>query len=59
LKDVDLIAGKTIAIDGTKSRAHNSKKANFNQNKIDKHLEYIEAKTQEYPKVMKKHSKTN
>jgi hypothetical protein len=31
----------------TKSRAHNSKKANFKK-KIDKHLAYIEAKTQEY-----------
>lgn len=48
LKDVDLIGGETIAIDGTKSRAHNSKKANFNQKKIDKHLAYIEEKTQEY-----------
>lgn len=48
LKDVDLVAGETIAIDGTKSRAHNSKKANFNQKKIDKHLAYIEARTQEY-----------
>jgi transposase len=48
LKDVDLIAGETIAIDGTKSRAHNSKKANFNQKKIDRHLAYIEEKTQEY-----------
>lgn len=48
LKDADLISGQTIAIDGTKSRAHNSKKANFNQKKIDRHLEYIEAKTQEY-----------
>ena len=45
LKDADLIGGETIAIDGTKSRAHNSKKANFNQKKIDKHLAYIEAKT--------------
>ncbi|NMH23663.1 IS1182 family transposase, partial [Flavobacterium sp. SE-s27] len=27
---------------------HNSKKANYNQKKIDKHLEYIETKTQEY-----------
>jgi hypothetical protein len=43
-----LIAGETIAIDGTKSRAHNSKKANFNQKKIDQHLEYIETKTREY-----------
>jgi transposase len=48
LKDVDLISGETIAIDGTKSRAHNSKKANFNQKKIDRHLAYIEEKTQEY-----------
>jgi transposase len=48
LKDAELIGGETIAIDGTKSRAHNSKKANFNQKKIDQHLEYIEAKTQEY-----------
>lgn len=45
LKDVDLVAGETIAIDGTKSRAHNSKKANFNQKKIDKHKAYIEART--------------
>jgi transposase len=48
LKDADLIAGDTVAIDGTKSRAHNGKKSNFNQKKIDKHKEYIEAKTQEY-----------
>ncbi|MEM0575811.1 transposase [Flavobacterium polysaccharolyticum] len=27
LKNAELIAGETIAIDGTKSRAHNSKKA--------------------------------
>ena len=48
LKDADLIGCETIAIDGTKSRAHNGKKSNFNQKKIDKHLEYIETKTQEY-----------
>lgn len=48
LKNADLISGETIAIDGTKSRAHNSKKANFNQKKIDKHKEYIDAKSQEY-----------
>ena len=48
LKDADLIAGETIAIDGTKSRAHNSKKANFSQKKVDKHLAYIEEKTQAY-----------
>lgn len=48
LKDADLITGDTIAIDGTKSRAHNSKKSNYSQKKIDQHMAYIEAKTQEY-----------
>jgi transposase len=48
LKNAELISGQIIAIDGTKSRAHNGKKSNFNQKKIDKHLAYIEAKTQEY-----------
>ena len=48
LKDADLISDQTIAIDGTKSRAHNGKKSNFNQKKIDKHKEYIEGKSQEY-----------
>jgi transposase len=47
LKDADLIGCEIIAIDGTKSRAHNSKKANFNQ-KIERHLVYIEERTQEY-----------
>jgi predicted house-cleaning noncanonical NTP pyrophosphatase (MazG superfamily) len=48
LKDADLIGCKIIAIDGKKSRAHNSKKANFNQKKIERHLAYIEERTQEY-----------
>jgi hypothetical protein len=47
LKDAELIGCEIIAIDGTKSR-HNSKKANFNQKKIDRHLVYIEERTQEY-----------
>lgn len=52
LKNADLIAGETIAIDGTKSRAHNSKKANFSQKKIDRHFDYIEAKVAEYMEVL-------
>jgi transposase len=57
LKDAELIAGKTIAIDGTKSRAHNGKKSNFNQKKIDKHKEYIEAKSQEYLDQLEKNNR--
>lgn len=48
LKDADLIAGKTIAIDGTKARAHNSKKNNYNPKKIKRHLSYIEEQTNKY-----------
>lgn len=48
LKEADLIGGTTVAIDGTKVRAHNSKKNNFNQKKIDRHITYIETKTNEY-----------
>ena len=52
LKDAELIAGETIAIDGTKSRAHNSKKANFSQKKIDRHIDYIDEKVAEYMAVL-------
>ncbi len=48
LKEADLIGGNVIAIDGTKSRAHNSKKNNYNAKKIKRHLDYIEEKTTEY-----------
>ena len=48
LKDADLITGQVIAMDGTKIRASNSKKNNYNQKKIDRHLAYIEEKTNEY-----------
>jgi len=48
LKDMDLVSGTTVAIDGTKFRAHNSKKNNYSPKKIERHLKYIEEKTNEY-----------
>ena len=48
LRDIGLIAGKTLAVDGSKFRASNSKKNNYSQNKIDRQLDYIEQKTAEY-----------
>jgi len=48
LMDINLIGGQLIAIDGTKSRAHNSKKNNYNQKKIDRHLAYIEQESSKY-----------
>jgi len=44
----DLIGGKLIAGDSTKLRAQNSKKNNFNQKKIERHLAYIEEKLAQY-----------
>jgi transposase len=52
LKDADLLSCQTIAVDGTKSRAHNSKKNNYNQKKIDRHFAYIEEKTNQYLKEL-------
>jgi transposase len=48
LKDASLVSGQVVAIDGTKIRAHNSKKNNYSPNKIKRHLTYIENKTAEY-----------
>jgi transposase len=47
-KNNGLIEGKLIAVDGTKVRAQNSKKNNFNQKKIERHIEYIDNKVSEY-----------
>jgi transposase len=51
-KHFDLIGGKLIAGDSTKLRAQNSKKNNYNQAKIDRHLVYIENKLEEYTSLL-------
>lgn len=48
LKEMNLISGETIAIDSFKIRAQNSLKNNFNQKKIDRHIEYIDGKINAY-----------
>ena len=58
LKDADLISREVVAIDGTKVRAHNSKKNNYNQKKIDRHLAYIEEKTNEYLSQLERNDQT-
>ena len=47
-KNFDLIGGQLIAGDSTKLRAQNSKKNNFNEKKIKRHLDYIDNKLAEY-----------
>ena len=51
-KHFNLIGGKLLAGDGTKLRAQNSKKNNFNQKKIDRHIAYIDRKLSEYEKAL-------
>ncbi len=51
-KEFNLIGGKLVAGDSTKLRAQNSKKNNFNEGKIQRHLAYIDAKLGEYNKAL-------
>jgi transposase len=51
-KHFDLIGGKLIAGDSTKLRAQNSKKNNFNEKKIERHITYIDAKLEEYSGIL-------
>ena len=48
LKGEDMLSAELIAIDGTKIRAQNNKKNNFNEAGLAKHVAYIENKTAEY-----------
>lgn len=52
LKDWELISGEVIAIDSFKIRAQNALKNNFNQKKIDRHIDYIDSKIDEYQKAL-------
>jgi len=52
LKGEDMLAAEVIAVDGTKIRAQNSKRRNFNETGIAKHIQYIDNKTQEYIKQL-------
>ncbi len=48
LAEAGLLGKTTVGIDGSKFKAVNSKKNNFNQKKIDKHRQFIEDKTAKY-----------
>lgn len=47
-----LLGGETLAADGTKVRAVNAKKKNYNKDKVERHLLSIENKTEEYLKQL-------
>ena len=48
LDDAGLLGKTTIGIDGSKFKAVNSRKNNYNQKKIDKHRQFITDKTEKY-----------
>jgi transposase len=50
----ELIGGKLIAGDSVKLRAQNSRKNNFNPQKLKQHVEYIDKKLDEYNKELEK-----
>jgi len=52
LKEWNLIEGETVAIDSFKIRGSNSLKNNFNDNKLKRHLDYIENQIKEYEALL-------
>jgi len=52
LKGEDMFSKELIGIDGTKLRAQNNKKNNFNEDKLKKHLANIEEKIETYIKEL-------
>ena len=48
LSEAGLLGKTAIGIDGSKFKAVNSKKNNYNQKKIDKHYQFIQDKTAKY-----------
>ena len=53
-KHFGLIGGSLLAGDSTRLRAQNSKKNNYNEKKIQRHLAYIERKLEEYTQALSK-----
>lgn len=54
LQDLELIEGETIAIDSFKIRAQNNIRKNYNQAKIDRHIDYIDTKIEQYEQELDK-----
>lgn len=52
-----LFGKEIVAIDGSKFRASNSKKNNFSNKKLDKHIEYIDKKISNYMTDLEEHDR--
>lgn len=58
-KEWNLFSRERIAVDGTKIRADNSKRNNYNKKKVERQLKYIDEKTEEYLKSLDENDKTD
>lgn len=47
-KEWNLLGQQVVAVDGSKFRANNSKRNNFNEKKLNRHLKYIDEKIESY-----------
>ena len=56
-KSLDLFGGELVAIDGSKFKASNSKKKNFNEAKLRKKIKEIEEKVEEYFRELEENDK--
>lgn len=56
--ELELFGRTTIAIDGSKFRAQNSKKRNYNIKKINQHLDYIAKQKEDYLATLDSNDKT-
>ena len=54
LKENDCFGKTTVAIDGTKMRAHNASKNNYNEKKILRHLAHLDSRMATYLEEMNK-----
>lgn len=54
LQDMELIEGQAIAIDSFKIRAQNNIRKNYSQAKIDRHIDYIDTKIEQYEQELEK-----
>lgn len=58
-RNFGLIGATLIAGDSTKFRAQNSKKNNFNQKKIQRHIDYIDRKLEQYNRALEQSEDDN
>jgi len=58
LRGQDLFSKELIAVDGTKLRAQNNNKKNFNEARLKKHLAYIDSKAEAYMKELNDYDAT-